>query len=235
LVKELLDVSTIQAGKLALHLEAVDLVALAQEVAERFEEELAQARSPLRWRLEGPVVGTWDRDRLDQVVTNLLMNAMKFGAGKPIEVCITARHGKARLVVADQGIGIVPDRLPHIFSRFERGVSVRSYGGLGLGLYIAHQIVEAHGGSIGVESTPGRGSIFTVEFPCQRLNSSPALEASGKSWAPRRTLARDMSTHQHHGPKAKGSAMLHVCRRSLRHEPLNGGVILSSVKTRSAE
>jgi PAS domain S-box-containing protein len=179
LVEELLDVSRIQAGKLALHPEVVDLVALAQEVAERFEEELAQARSPLRWRLEGPVVGTWDRDRLDQVVTNLLMNAIKFGAGKPIEVCITARYGKARLAVADQGIGIAPDRLPHIFNRFERGVSVRSYGGLGLGLYIAHQIVEAHGGSIEVESTPGRGSIFAIEVPCRRLNSSPALEASG--------------------------------------------------------
>jgi PAS domain S-box-containing protein len=166
LVKELLDVSTIQAGKLALHLEEVDLVALAQEVAERLEEELAQARSSLRWRLERPVVGTWDRDRLDQVVTNLLMNAIKYGAGKPIEVCITARHGEARLIVADQGIGIAPDRLPHIFNRFERGVSVKSYGGLGLGLYIALQIVQAHGGSIGVESTPGRGSIFTVEVPC---------------------------------------------------------------------
>jgi signal transduction histidine kinase len=89
-----------------------------------------------------------------------------------------ARDGKARLVVADQGIGIAPDRLPHIFERFERGVSVKSYGGLGLGLYITLQIVEAHGGSIRVESTPGRGSIFTVEFPCRRAGSSPTSEVS---------------------------------------------------------
>ncbi|WP_233262031.1 ATP-binding protein [Vitiosangium sp. GDMCC 1.1324] len=166
LVEELLDVSTIQAGRLSLHLEKVDLVALAQDVAGRFEGELMQARSPLLWRIEGPVVGTWDGDHLDQVVTNLLMNAIKYGAGKPIEIGVMAREGMARLVVADQGIGIAPDRLPHIFERFERGVSVKSYGGLGLGLYIALQIVDAHGGSIRVESTPGRGSIFTVELPC---------------------------------------------------------------------
>ncbi len=167
LVEQLLDVSTIQAGRLALHLEEVDLVALAQEVAGRFEEELALARSPLLWRIDGPVIGIWDWGRLDQVLTNLLMNAIKYGVGKPIEIRIMEQDGKARLVVADQGIGISPERLPHIFKRFERGVSVRSYGGLGLGLYIARQIVEAHGGSIGVESTPARGSTFTIELPCR--------------------------------------------------------------------
>ncbi|MDC3986865.1 GAF domain-containing sensor histidine kinase [Polyangium jinanense] len=165
LVEDLLDVSRIQAGELELHREEVELVALSREVTARFETELAQVRSPLLWRIDGPVVGFWDRARLEQVLTCLVHNAIKYGAGQPIEVELSVLDGKAWLTVADRGIGIAPDRLPHIFERFERGVPTKNYGGLGLGLYIARQIVEALGGSIRVESKLGQGSRFTIELP----------------------------------------------------------------------
>jgi signal transduction histidine kinase len=111
-------------------------------------------------------VGRWDPSRLEQVVTNLIMNAIKFGAGRPIEIRVGQRDGVARLVIEDHGIGIDPDRLPHVFERFERAVPWANYGGLGLGLYITGWIVRAHGGSIHVESVLGQGSRFTVELPC---------------------------------------------------------------------
>jgi signal transduction histidine kinase len=99
-------------------------------------------------------------------VTNLLSNAIKFGPGKPIEVFVGAERGVARLVVRDHGIGVAPEERDRIFGRFERAVSERHYGGLGLGLYISRRIVEVHGGSIRYDSRPGDGAAFTVELPC---------------------------------------------------------------------
>jgi signal transduction histidine kinase len=99
------------------------------------------------------------------VLTNLLANAVKFGAGKPIDVKIEEASDAVRLVVIDHGIGISKEKIPLVFKRFERGVPERKYGGLGLGLYIAQQMVEAHGGHIAVESEPGRGATFVVELP----------------------------------------------------------------------
>ena len=99
-------------------------------------------------------------------MTNLLSNAIKFGAGKPIEIAVGAERGTARLAVRDHGIGIASDQRDRIFGRFERAVSERHYGGLGLGLYISRRIVEDHGGSIRCESQPGAGSTFIVELPC---------------------------------------------------------------------
>jgi signal transduction histidine kinase len=109
--------------------------------------------------------GHWDRLRLEQVITNLLTNAIKYGRGRPLETTCegTSTHGVVR--IRDHGIGIDPDQISRIFGRFERAVSARSYGGLGLGLYIARQIVDAHGGRIVVESRPGEGSLFTIELP----------------------------------------------------------------------
>ncbi len=113
-----------------------------------------------------PVYGQWDPARLDQVITNLVVNASKYGAGKPIRIRIERAGDLARLAVIDRGIGIDPARRPYIFDRFERAVTATSYKGLGLGLYIARSIVVAHGGSITVESEPGVGSTFTVDLPC---------------------------------------------------------------------
>jgi PAS domain S-box-containing protein len=181
LIEDLLNVTRIQAGKLALSFEELDLWALSQEVVDRFEEELKQAGSSVVWQAEAPVVGTWDRARMEQVVTNLVLNAIKYGAGKPIQIHLAAEDDKARLVIADNGNGIEPSRLPYVFERFERGVSARHYGGLGLGLYISRQIVVAHGGSIGVESELGVGTAFVVELPRNDGRRAPPPGGSNES------------------------------------------------------
>ncbi|MCA1825839.1 MAG: ATP-binding protein [Myxococcales bacterium] len=165
LVDALLDVSRIAAGKLELDPEQCDLALLAREVAGRFSEPARQSGSELRVQAPDRLIGVWDPLRLDQVLTNLLSNAVKFGAGKPIEVAVDADDGAARISVADKGIGISRDKVAVIFDRFERAVPGRKYGGLGLGLYIARQMVEAHGGRIEVESEPGLGTTFVVEIP----------------------------------------------------------------------
>jgi signal transduction histidine kinase len=166
LIGELLDVSRITAGRLHVELEDVDLSGLVREVADRFADDLSHARCALTLHADHPVIGRWDPLRLEQVVTNLLGNAIKFSAGCSIEVSVGEAAGIARLVVRDRGIGIPVDRLPYVFDRFERAVPARSYGGLGLGLYIVRGIVEALGGSIRVESVLGEGTIFTVDLPC---------------------------------------------------------------------
>jgi signal transduction histidine kinase len=165
LVDDVLDVSQLQAGRLELHLERVDLPAILAEVVKRFEQSIAQSGSQVVVRAGAPVVGLWDRSRVDQVVANLLGNALKFGEGKPIELSVVRRAGAAELSVEDHGIGISPERLPHIFERFERAVPTQHYGGLGLGLYIVRSITEALGGTVRAESTPGLGSRFTVVLP----------------------------------------------------------------------
>jgi signal transduction histidine kinase len=164
LVAALLDVSRIQMGRLELDVEEVDLTTIVAEAAASLEDEARQTGSTITMRGE-PVRGYWDRLRVSQVVTNLLSNAVKYGAGKPVEAPPRPRDAGARLVVRDHGIGIEPADQPQIFERFERAVSSRNYGGLGLGLYIVKRIIEAHGGSISVESTPGEGSAFVVELP----------------------------------------------------------------------
>jgi PAS domain S-box-containing protein len=164
LVTALLDVSRIQMGRLELDVDEVDLAPLVVEAAAALEDEARQTGSTIAVR-GAPVRGYWDRLRVSQVVTNLLANAVKYGAGKPVEVEYGPSGEGARLVVRDHGIGIAPADHPLIFERFERAVSSRNYGGLGLGLYIVKRIVEAHGGTISVESKPGEGSAFAVDLP----------------------------------------------------------------------
>jgi signal transduction histidine kinase len=102
---------------------------------------------------------------VEQILTNLLSNAIKYGGGQPVEVTVSVEGASARLAICDQGIGISAEEVERIFLRFERGASLRQYAGLGLGLYIARNLAEAHGGSIRVTSTPNLGSTFTVELP----------------------------------------------------------------------
>jgi signal transduction histidine kinase len=166
LTSELLDVTRIEQGRLHLDPIEIALDAIVREAVEHIEADLAAAGSSVSIECPVPVVGRWDPSRLDQVITNLLTNAAKFGAGNPIEIRIEQLGGHARLTVTDHGIGIDPARRPYVFDRFERAVPSSSYGGLGLGLYIARSIVIAHGGTISVDSELGAGSTFTVTLPC---------------------------------------------------------------------
>jgi len=165
LVRQLLDVSRITAGRLELERERLDLCAVVLEVVARLEEPAARAGTKISVNPCRPIVGDWDRLRMDQIVTNLLGNAIKYGAGQPIDVDLRSDEVNATLVVRDRGIGIPPERQKGIFERFERAVSSRNFGGFGLGLWIVRQIVEASGGTIAVDSRPGAGSTFTVTLP----------------------------------------------------------------------
>jgi signal transduction histidine kinase len=165
LINDLLDVARISGGRLKLHFEEVELASLVRDVVSRFELEAERLGARIEVRADVTFVGRWDRLRLEQVVTNLLSNALKYGAGKPIHVGVEAQGGQARLTVRDEGIGIEPRLRARIFEKFERAVSDRHYGGLGLGLYISRQIIETLGGSIEVESTLGQGATFTVLLP----------------------------------------------------------------------
>jgi PAS domain S-box-containing protein len=178
LVSDLLDVSRIVGGRLRLELEDVELRALVREVVARYEPEAVRVGSTLVLNeAPEPVSGRWDRLRLEQVITNLVDNAIKYGAGRPILLTLEADAERAVLRVKDEGIGIAPEHLKRIFERFERAVSERHYGGLGLGLYITRTIVEAMRGSIQVESTLGQGALFTVLLPRRPPEPTPGLAA----------------------------------------------------------
>ena len=181
LVNNLLDVSRLSEGRLELELEEVDLSALVHDVVECFREEIARARCRLDIRAQDHVVGVWDRSRLEQVVTNLLTNALKYGAGTEVTISVCADATSARLAVADQGIGIAPQHVERIFGRFERAVAGKEYSGVGLGLSIARDIVEALGGTIGVVSEPGSGATFTVELPLRAMALPAPLQHAGRA------------------------------------------------------
>ncbi len=162
LVSQLLDVSKVAAGRFELQPEWADLGRIAERVVERFSTNPSGA--PVRLRSE-PVRAYLDPFRIEQLVTNLVGNAVKYGQGKPVDVELSTVEDRARIVVRDQGIGIGAREQARIFERFERAVSAGQYGGFGLGLWIARQVVEASGGKISVQSEVGKGSEFTVILP----------------------------------------------------------------------
>jgi signal transduction histidine kinase len=165
LVDDMLDISRISHGKLHIEIEEVDLSEIVRDVVDRFTEQMKSIGCRHRLILESSIVGYWDRYRLEQVVTNLITNAMKYAPGRPIEISVTAEEGLAILKVKDQGDGISQENLVRIFHRFERAISAENVSGLGLGLYISHQIIEAHKGKIWAESEIGKGSTFVVSLP----------------------------------------------------------------------
>ncbi|MBN8228127.1 PAS domain S-box protein [Corallococcus macrosporus] len=164
LAEHLLDVSRINEKRLTLRPEELDLTSLARDVTDHLAEQFQKAGCRFELLAPEPVWGAWDRLRMEQIMLHLLTNAMKYGAGRPIRMEVTSHEGRARLVVEDHGMGIPLEAQARIFERFERAAS-RNYGGLGLGLFITRQLVEAHGGSIRVESEPGQGATFIVELP----------------------------------------------------------------------
>jgi signal transduction histidine kinase len=161
LLDRLLDVSRISSGRLPLVLEDVDFAEVAAAVLDRLEP----AEQGQITRTLDSTTGRWDRVRLEQVVTNLVTNALKYGEGQPIEIVIQGNERSARLAVTDRGIGVAVEHQERIFQRFERAVTERRYSGFGLGLWITSRIVEELGGTMSLQSAPGEGSTFIVELP----------------------------------------------------------------------
>ncbi|BDG03105.1 sensor histidine kinase [Anaeromyxobacter oryzae] len=179
LVEALLDVSRIATGRLVLERARFDLSEAVREVTARFGDAARRSGSELEVSLAPGVVTEGDRLRIEQVVTNLLANALKYGAGTAVRVSLRREGTRAVVEVADGGIGIAPEDQARIFERFERAVPARHYGGLGLGLWIARQIVDASGGTIRVESAPGRGATFAVELPADAAAVAGTGRAAG--------------------------------------------------------
>lgn len=174
LVDDMLDISRIRTGRLKMEKDFVDLNDMIKDVVDRLKEQFAKnnLNPPL---IEGheKVEGHWDRFRLEQVMTNLLTNAIRYGNGKPIKIVLEKDQKFARICVIDQGIGIAKENLDKIFERFERaGMSASEVSGLGLGLFITRQIVRAHKGDITVNSEPGRGATFIVQLPLEKQEDS---------------------------------------------------------------
>lgn len=166
LINRLLDVARIQSGQLKLELEPnVDLATVTRDVVRDLRDQAAQRGCAIELRTE-EVTGEFDRMRLAQVVSNLVSNALRYGAGAPIDIAVERSEGLAGLTVRDHGVGIAPEWQEVIFEPYKRAASARHYGGLGLGLYIVQQIVVAHGGTIHVDSALGAGSTFVAVLPC---------------------------------------------------------------------
>jgi signal transduction histidine kinase len=165
LVDDLLDVSRLTAGRLALRIERVDIVELLRDVVARMRDQAAEIGSSIDLLPAAPVVGSWDRSRLEQVLTNLISNAIKYGMGKPIALAVETVGDRVRVSVKDGGMGIPRADHSRVFQAFERLPTAERVGGLGLGLYIGRQIALAHGGTLTVESDPSAGSTFTLELP----------------------------------------------------------------------
>lgn len=165
MINDLLNVSLITTGRLELEVEEFDLVEVVREVVDRFSEKLKKDNIEITIHAKESIQGTWDKVRIEQVITNLITNAIKYGDNKPITVSVTRNSSHAIIRVIDEGIGIHPDKVAKVFGRFQRAISSNSYQGLGVGLYITHQIITAHGGKINVESTYGSGTEFTVTLP----------------------------------------------------------------------
>ena len=176
LVDQLLDVSRLSGGHVPLQVERSDLSALVHETAARFAAEAERNGCTLEVRESAPLHAEFDPLRIEQVLVNLLSNAIKYGRGKPVELAVHREGRHARLQIRDHGIGVPREQREKIFERFTRLVSVREYGGLGLGLFISRQIVEAHGGSIEVHSEPGQGATFIVELPLEPAAQMPAQQ-----------------------------------------------------------
>ena len=169
LIEDMLDVSRIRTGKLSIRPVEFDLSRTVANVLANFAPQISAAQSSVNFTLEAPVVGHWDEFRIEQVVSNLLTNALRYGARKPIDVSVYVDGSYAVIDVRDQGIGISEDNQQRVFQQFERVSASHVAAGLGLGLFISEQIVAAHSGTITVQSALGEGALFRVCLPIQTL------------------------------------------------------------------
>ncbi|WP_028620124.1 hybrid sensor histidine kinase/response regulator [Pseudomonas sp. Ant30-3] len=165
LIEDMLDVSRIRTGKLSIRPSRFDLSTLVRGLLQNFAPQVDAAESSVTLDAEHPVIGNWDEFRIEQVISNLITNALRYGAKSPISVKVYSEGAEARVEVRDLGIGISEENQKRIFQQFERVTAKHAVAGLGLGLFISEQIVTAHGGSITVESRIGEGALFRVCLP----------------------------------------------------------------------
>ncbi|MCY7371172.1 MAG: hybrid sensor histidine kinase/response regulator [Polaromonas sp.] len=167
LIDDMLDVSRMQRGTLDIAPAPSDLAGLVRRTIESHADQAAAVGCTLELSAPDALPGLWDEFRIEQVVANLLTNAVRYGNGKPVQVEVASEPaaGEARVSVRDQGIGIAPEDHARIFNQFERAVGKQVAPGLGLGLFISRQIAHAHGGRIEVKSALGEGSTFSLRLP----------------------------------------------------------------------
>ncbi len=173
LTDALLDVSRLTTGSVMLEFEEFDLTSAAREIVNDWTEEADRVGCQLRFHEDAPSVGFWDRLRFEQALGNLMSNAMKYGPGKPVDITVQRDANNVSMTVEDRGLGIGAEDQERIFQLFERAVSSQHYGGLGLGLFVTRQIVEACGGSIDVASEVGKGSTFSLSLPIRKHPPAP--------------------------------------------------------------
>lgn len=174
LIEDMLDVSRIRTGKLSIRPSRFDLVQLVSNLLQNFAPQMEAAETSVSFEAGAPVEGCWDEFRIEQVVSNLLTNALRYGGRSPIQVRVCREGDEAWVEVQDHGIGISAENQKRIFQQFERVSAKTVVAGLGLGLFISDQIVAAHGGSIVVESEINEGALFRVCLPIQENGISDA-------------------------------------------------------------
>jgi signal transduction histidine kinase len=173
LIDDMLDVSRMRSGKLSLRPSWVELSGLLRRVVGDLTPQAGIGGNSINLRADTPVSGWWDEFRIEQIVVNLLTNALRYGAKEQVEVLLSMDAGQVRVDVSDRGAGIAPADQERIFEPYERGVHAGAPAGLGLGLYISRQLAEVHGGSLTLRSVPGQGTTFSLMLP--RGDAPPAL------------------------------------------------------------
>lgn len=165
LINDMVDVTRIQSGKLSIRRAETELAGLLQRIVSDLSQRTEEAGGTIELHTPHPVHGVWDEFRIEQVIINLLTNALRYGGSKPIRVSLTQGEQHAEIEVRDQGVGISPEDQVRIFSPFERAGTKEVVEGLGLGLYIARQLAESHGGTLTVDSVPNEGAAFRLVLP----------------------------------------------------------------------
>ena len=165
LVDDMLDVSRISSGKLTITRTETNLSELVQDVLDRFAPQFESEGCRVTANIDPNILSSLDAGRIEQVLTNFIVNAIKYAPGKPVLAKVERIGAMAKVSIKDNGGGIAPDNHERIFDRFERATPQNEVAGLGLGLYICKQIIEEHAGRIYVESELGQGSTFYFELP----------------------------------------------------------------------